>query len=651
MFLPIINYNFVNSGKFTEMKKFLLLKAAAIFAVSIFLSPEAAGITESWIESNYTKREVMISMRDGVKLYTAIYEPVRQSPADPDGMDEERPIIMLRTPYSCSPYGEGFTKSLRQDMRFFAENRYIIVFQNVRGRYMSEGKYENIRPFNPHKTGRQTDEASDTYDTVEWLLENTCTNGNVGVTGVSYPGFYAIMAALSGHPAIKAVSPQAPVFDWYMGDDAHHNGVLMLLDTYSFGGSMYRDQDNPSVKSRGNAGKIRGDAYSFFLEKATMENITATFKDSLVFWHQIMEHPDYDAFWKERTPGRHLRDIMPAVLVVGGTFDTDDCYGALQTYGTIRSQSPDTPLHLVYGPWYHGGWHNTSYTHLGHVWFGEGLSEYFMKNIEYPFFRHYLEGKGDAPAPVTVFPSGGQSKREYRSWPPEHVSCTRLYLRQGDSLSFMRPDETESFSSYVSDPQKPVPHIGFPIGKRTREYMVEDQRFASARPDVLTFVTPPLEDTLKLEGPVSADIFFRTTGSDADIVVKLVDVYPADFEYDDEVSEKMNVDGYQMGGYQMLVRGDIFRARYRESYENPVPLKPDETVRIEFDMDDVAHWFLPGHRVMVQIQSTWFPIADRNPQKFVRNIYKAAEDDFRAEEMTVWHQKDRPSCIMLPVVE
>ena len=617
------------------MKKFLLI---SFILLPIAIS--AADIDREWIEDNYMKREAMIPMRDGISLYTAIFEPAGLS---------GRPIIMMRTPYSCSPYGEGFPSVLWKDMRLFSENGYIIVLQNVRGRYMSEGEYENIRPFNPCKAGGQTDEASDTYDTVEWLVRNTDNNGNVGVTGVSYPGFYATMAALSGHPAIKAVSPQAPVYDWYMGDDAHHNGVLMLLDTYSFGGSMYREHDNPAPKAPGTAARMEGDVYSFFLEAGPMSGVTETFSDSLAFWHQMMEHPDYDSFWQERCPGQYLKGDLPAVLVVGGTFDTDDCYGALNTYGSICRQSPDTDAYFVYGPWYHGGWHNTSYTHLGQVWIGEGTSAYFMENIEYPFFRYYLEGEGDRIPKVSVLPYGGDGWAFYQSWPPDGTTYREIYLRGGDSLSFSAPSADMSYSSYVSDPRKPVPHVGKPLTGRYREYMVEDQRFASARPDVLTFVSSPLEDTLKLEGPLSARIWFETTGSDADIVVKLVDVFPDDFGYGASVEERLPDPGYEMGGYQMLVRGDVFRARYREGFEKPLPVIPGEITEVAFGLDDVAHWFLPGHRIMVQIQSSWFPLIDRNPQKFVDNIYKASPEDFVPAEMKIYHQADNPSYIVLPV--
>ena len=619
------------------MKKFL-----AILLLFCTVAVYADEVDRNWVEENYTKHEVMIPMRDGISLYTAVYEPVGSGC---------RPVIMLRTPYSCSPYGTGFSSSLWKDMRLFAENRYIIVFQNVRGRYMSEGEYENIRPFNPDKTGVVTDEASDTYDTVEWILDNTSNNGNVGVTGVSYPGFYAAMAALSGHPAVKAVSPQAPVYDWYMGDDAHHNGVLMLLDTYSFGGSMYREHDNPAPKAPKSAARIKGDVYSFFLNAGTMEGITATFSDSLAFWHSMMEHPDYDSFWQERCPGRHFRGNLPAVLVVGGTFDTDDCYGALNTYGSIARQALGTSLHFVYGPWYHGGWHNLSYDHLGQVWLGDGLSEYFMENIEYPFFRYYLENKGEAPPKVSVRPYGSGKWAFYDVWPSARTEYRKAYLREGDSLSFSAPEERVSASSYVSDPKHPVPHVGFPVGGRYREYMVEDQRFASSRPDVLAFTSAPVADTLKLEGPVTASIWFETTGSDADIVVKLIDVYPDDFRYSKDVASRLPRPDYQMGGYQMLVRGDIFRLRYREGYGEPVPARPGKPVKVEFTLDDVAHWLLPGHRLMIQIQSSWFPLADLNPQTFVDNIYHAAPDDYVPATMTVYHQKNRASYVLLPVME
>lgn len=600
----------------------------------------ADGADRHYVESNYRKKEAMVPMRDGTRLYTAVYEPADDSVA--------RPVLMVRTPYSCSPYGEGISSSLYGEMRYFAEAGYVIVFQNVRGRYMSEGDYVNVRPFIENKTGTQTDEASDTYDTVEWILENTSNNGSVGVYGVSYPGFYATMAALSGHPAIKAVSPQAPVLDWYMGDDAHHNGVFMLLDTYSFGGSFYRDYDNPCSKLPPVPKRIKGDSYSYFLDLYTMDRITASLGDSLYFWNMIMEHPDYDDFWKEMNPGKHLRDIAPAVMVVGGTFDTDDCYGALNTYKIIKDQSPDTDLYFVYGPWYHGGWHDSSYSHLGDIWFGEGISEYFMKNIEYPFFRYYLEGKGECPPAVSVFPSGGDGKwRCYPEWPATDTGFSEMYLSSGGFLSEERPSDAVSWSSYLSDPRSPVPYTDSLVAGRFKQHMTGDQRFASSRKDVLSFTGSPLADTLKVEGPLKVKIYFSSEGEDADIVVKLIDVYP-----DSRACAGNVISGQgrrRMEGYQMLVRGDVFRARYRKGFENPTPLVPGAVDSIEFVMNDVAHWFLPGHRVMVQVQSSCFPLYDINPQSYISNIYRSEDNDFVRSEIKIYHQNDYPSGICIPV--
>lgn len=629
-----------------------MLNCRCIIPVLVFLFSFpcfSQEITSEWISENYTKREVMIPMRDGISLYTAVYEPVHHDVDEATSHLQGSPVIIIRTPYSCSPYGDGYASALHGYLRNFTRNRYIVVFQNVRGKYMSEGVYENVRPFNPRKKGVETDEASDTYDTVEWLVNNTVNNGRVGVTGVSYPGFYATMGALSGHPAVKAVSPQAPVLDWYMGDDAHHNGVRMLLDTYSFGGSFYRKHSNPALKAPGSAARIKGDTYGFFLSCGTMSDITETFSDTLHFWNQMNMHPDYDSFWQDRNPGKYLKDIGPAVLVVGGQFDTDDCYGALNTYRLIREQSPSTPLYFVYGPWYHGGWHDASYSHLGQVWIGEGSAEYFMDNIEYPFFRYYLEGKGLPPAPVSVLPSGSGRWKTSRTWPADNVSYRRLYLRDGGRLMYESPEEKNSFSAYRSDPERPVPYSAVPHKGRYKEYMAEDQRFASTRQDVLTYMSEPLEDTLKLEGPLHVSIAFSTDATDADLVVKLIDVFPLDFTYPKDIRASLPDPGYMMGGYQMLVRGDVFRARYRESFSRPSPVVPGEVMDLEFDMDDISHWFMPGHCLMVQIQSSWFPLADRNPQKYLENVYEADEDDYTAAEITVYHQKGDSSFIVLPV--
>ena len=622
------------------------------FLLTSFVNLSAFGIDDKWLADNYSKREVMIPMRDGISLFTAIYEPLENKSRS--GIeDSAAPLIMMRTPYSVGPYGQlGFSSNLRKKFRPYLERGYVVVLQNVRGRFLSEGVYENIRPFMPDKELSQTDEASDTYDTVEWLLHNVYFNGSVGVTGVSYPGFYATLAALSGHPAVKAVSPQAPILDWYMGDDAHHNGVLMLADTYSFGGGFYRYQKNPATVAPPTAAQSEGDLYSFFMHNRTFKEVTETFSDTLSFWNEIRRHPDYDDFWKARTPAPHLKDIKPAVLVVGGSFDTDDCYGAINTFKLIKEQSPATDLHFIYGPWYHGGWHNVRYTNLGQVWFGEGFSEYYISNLEYPFFSYYLEGKGEKPEPVYVMPSGVQDAgwETYDTWPPKASGTLSLYFSDNGVLSYSLPDNKKSFSEYISDPARPVPYYWKAQKSRNRDYMCADQRFASSRPDVLTFSTEVLEDTLKVEGPVTVRIYCETTGSDMDIVVKLIDVYPDDFAYPSEIAEKLPDPDYMMGGYQMLVRGDVFRARYRKGFERPVPMRPGKAELICFDMPDVAHWFLPGHKVMVQIQSSWFPLIDMNPQRFIANIYDSEESDYTKTAIRAYHQRNMPSCIELHVV-
>ena len=500
----------------------------------------------------------MIPMRDGIKLYTSIYEPDDA---------QERPVLIVRTPYSCAPYGDGWKGDLTEYMQEFLENRYVIAFQDVRGRYMSEGQYENVRPYDPYKSGNETDEASDTYDTIEWLISNTDNNGSVGVTGMSYPGFYATMAALSGHPALKAVSPQAPILDWFKGDDVHHNGALMLMDIYSFAPYMFKKHDNPVEEDHGLPSPIGENAYDWFLQKKTLSDLTAALPDTLAFWNEILQHPHYDGYWKERSLEQHLHDIKPAILVVGGTFDTDDCYGALNTYKLIKYNSPETDLHLVYGPWTHGGWHESDYEELGAIEFTKGLSADFMTDIEYPFFRYYLEGKGKRPEPVYIAASGSDKWQTMDVWPNEDLNYISMYLNDDKSLSREEETAENCVSSYVSDPSAPVPFMK-DASRRDKSYMVADQTFASERADVITFTGAPQEEVLKLQGPVKVDLNMSISTDDADVVVKLIDVYP--------------------DGYQMLIRGEVFPVRYRESLEEPKPAIPGEVMNVQFTMNDVA---------------------------------------------------------------
>lgn len=579
-----------------------------------------AVIDQQWLEDNYTKQEIMIPMRDSVRLYTSVYQPL--------GADD-RPLLIIRTPYSCAPYGDAFKGDLTEYMQEFLKNRYIIVFQDVRGRYMSEGDFTNIRPYNSDKSGNETDESSDTYDTIEWLIANTKNNGSVGVTGMSYPGFYATMAALSGHPALKAVSPQAPILDWYKGDDVHHNGALMLMDIYAFAPYMFKKHDNPVEEDHGLPSPIGENAYDWFLDTLTPTDLTKALPDTLAFWNEVLQHPHYDEYWKICSVEPHLSNIQPAILVVGGSYDTDDCYGALNTYKLIKSNSPHTDLHFVYGPWTHGGWHYADYDGLGEVKFAQGLSRYFMRNIEYPFFRYYLEGKGKKPEAVYVNSSGSDSWQIMDAWPSSDMDLTPVYLSSDLSLSYEESTSEDSFTTYVSDPSVPVPYIK-DASFKDNSYMVADQRFASERQDVITFTGDVQEQILKLQGPVKVDLNMSITTDDADVIVKLIDVYP--------------------DGYQMLIRADVFPVRYRDGFENPTPAVPDQVMNIQFTMNDVAHWVHPGHRLMVQIQSSWFPLVNMNPQTYMDNIYEAKPEDYQKSQIMIYHQKNLQSCIHLPVI-
>lgn len=599
------------------------MSRASIFSIilsfTLFISCNDVQITEEWLEDNYVKTEVLIPMRDSISLYTVIYSPVDA---------HERPILMTRTPYSCAPYGDGWHHELTGQMKEFVSNEYIIVYQDVRGRYMSEGEFVNVRPYIPNKEAKETDEASDTYDTIEWLLSNTDNNGSVGVTGMSYPGFYATMASLSGHPALKAVSPQAPILDWFKGDDAHHNGALMLMDLYSFAPYMFKKHNNPINEDEGLPSPIGENAYQWFLQHLTPENLTAELPEELAFWNEVLQHPNYDWYWQERSLEPHLKAIDPAILVVGGSFDTDDCYGALNTYKLIRDNSPQTDLHFVYGPWCHGCWHSADYKGLGDAHFPEGLGKTFMEEIEYPFFRYYLEGKGKRPEPVYVFSSCGSQWETMQTWASADQEYTPIYLAEGSKLSLDAPECLESYSAYVSDPSNPVPFIADPV-KRDRTYMTADQSFASLRSDVITFTSDSTVSPVLIQGPIKVQLKMSVSTTDADVVVKLIDVHP--------------------DGYQMLLRGEVFPVRYRESFEHPLPAVPGQIMDIEYTMNDIAHRLNPGHKLMVQIQSSWFPLVNLNPQTYMDNIYEAESKDYMSSEVRIYHQADSPSRILLGI--
>jgi len=606
-----------------------------------------------WISKNYQKIERMIPMRDGVKLFTAIYVPKDSS--------SKHPILFTRTPYSCAPYGErNFRKFWESYHAMYCREKYIMVYQDVRGRFMSEGDFVDVRPFDPNKKNKtEIDEASDTYDAIDWLIKNVkSNNGNVGVFGISYPGFYSTMAALSGHPALKAVSPQAPVTDWFMGDDFHHNGAFMLVDAFEFYKGFGVPRLTPTQTYNKGYERKQEDAYKFYLDAGPLQNFTHLFMaDSIGFWNDLMAHPNYDAWWKARNPRPYMKDIKPAMLVVGGVYDAEDCFGAWNLYKAIEKENPSIYNKIVMGPWFHGSWGGRSDgSNLGKVKFGSKTSEWYQKTIEFPFFQYYLKGIGNTNdiKEANVFFSGENNWKQLDQWPPKDVENKPLYLQPNHGLSFWhprplayreKPDSAFSYSEYVSDPANPVPHEGDTVKKRTREFMTADQRFAAKRNDVLTFTSDSLTENVSLGGPLVADLMVSISGTDADFIVKLIDVFP-----DNISSTELYKNDSSMNGYQMMVRGEVLRGRFRNSFEKPEPFVANKITKVKFTMPDVAHTFLKGHKIMVQIQSTWFPLVDRNPQTFV-DIYHANPEDFEKESIRIFHTEGLASKLILPVVK
>jgi putative CocE/NonD family hydrolase len=637
------------------MRKLLLFLfyCGIIFTTQAQLSVQSAQ-DSAWFRDNYTKKEIMVPMRDGIKLFTSLYIPKDNT--------EKHPFLMTRTPYSCAPYGE---QNYRPNFwishfRHYAREGYIFVTQDVRGRWMSEGEFVDVRPFNPDKkTSQDIDEASDTYDAIDWLVKNIPgNNGSVGVMGISYPGFYSTMAALSGHPALKAVSPQAPVTDWFMGDDFHHNGALFIMDGFSFytGGFGFPRPKPTTVGPRSSLQITRNDNYDTYLRIGALKNFMKLTGDSLKFWKDLYAHPNLDDWWKARNPRNFVSNLKPAMLTVGGLFDAEDCFGAWNLYKAIEEKSGTGIFNkIVMGPWYHGQWSSLDGTKLGNVQFGSNTSHWYQNTIELPFFNYFLKGKGDISklAEATIFFSGANEWKQYPQWPPANKADQAMYLQPDGKLGWDKPTGKTSFSEYVSDPAKPVPYTEDVHFSRTRDYMTDDQRFASRRTDVLTFKTDILTDDVTLGGPVVADLLTSITGTDADFIVKLIDVFPDDFQYPGAAANRGGRDAsavVPMGGYQMLVRGEVMRGRFRNSFEKPEAFKPNKVERVKYELPSVAHTFQKGHRIMIQIQSSWFPLVDRNPQKFV-NIYEAEDSDFQKATIRIFHDAANSSSIILPVLK
>jgi len=615
------------------------------------LLPLLAGAQKAdsvWFATHYTKQEVTIKMRDGVKLFTSIYSPKDRS--------EKHPILMERTPYSCQPYGKDYLQLWKSYLVKYCREGYILVFQDVRGRWMSEGEFMDVRPFNPDKkTNKDIDESTDAYDTIDWMVKNIeNNNGNVGVIGTSYPGFYANMASLSRHPALKAVSPQAPVTDWFVGDDFHHNGVFFQMDAFDFyvGGGFGQPHPKPTMVAAPKFDYPTHDNYEFYLRTGALPNLTKLAGDSIKFWTELMSHPNRDAWWMARNARVGVKDVKPAMMVVGGEFDAEDCFGAWNLYQAINKQSPATNSRLVMGPWYHGQWGNHDGTHHGNIQFGSNTSAWYQDNVEVPFFNYYLKGKGSADSitKATIYFTGENKWHRLPQWPPADRTETPVYLEPQGKLSFSSlGNDKNSSDSYVSDPAKPVPYDEGVQFNRTRKYMSNDQRFASRRTDVLSYQTEILDSDVTLGGPVVADLLVSLSNTDADFVVKLIDVFPDNGSYNDIdiYAEKDQTGPYPMGGYQMLVRAEIMRGKFRDSYSNPSPFVPNKPTEVKYTLPDVAHTFKKGHRIMIQVQSSWFPLADRNPQQFM-DIYHAKDSDFVKETINVYHGQSK---IILPVLK
>ncbi|MBQ7856166.1 MAG: CocE/NonD family hydrolase [Alistipes sp.] len=585
--------------------------AAVLCAVAVAVSQSAY--------VRYQKREYRIPMRDGVHLHTVVYAP---------RYAEDAPILICRTPYSCEPYGDEFPRFLEHGYyRHYTRAGYILVFQDVRGRFMSEGEFENVRP----ATGPISEE-SDSYDTVEWLLQNIKGhNGRVGFVGCSYPGFYAMCGGLCSHPAVKAVSPQAPITDWFMGDDVHHNGVMMIRDSYAFMPMMSHTNHTPTTEwLPTHSPADLGNLYQFFAG-ATRDSLRRMMHPS-TFWDDMSAHPDYDEWWQERDLRRRCNDIRPAVLVVGGTFDAEDCFGAWNLYKAIRRQSPQTRCHLVIGPWAHGAWKNYNGARLGDFDFGRKAScRYFVRNFERPFFDRHLRGDEGAHdiAPVSVFISGSNRWIEGNEWPLDNATTRRFYLAEQGQLSEAPSPLRDSYSEYVSDPSHPVPYSA-PEVERSPSYMIADQRFTTEREDVLTFLTEPLTEDITLAGEAKVSLTAEISTTDADFAVRLIDRFPAE--------------DAEMPDYRMLVRADIMRGRYRHSFSEPKAMLPDSPTLISFTMPDIAHTFRRGHRIMVCVQSSWAPIAERSPQQFI-NLWSAKPEEFIPCRVRIHHSADHQSSI------
>lgn len=613
----------------------LLLTGSAVNAADKVTKPD---LRADYIRANYTKFEYKIPMRDGVRLFTSVYVPNDETTS--------YPFIMQRTPYRVAPYGASKYKKKLGASESFEKDGFMFVFQDVRGKFMSEGEFVNMRPQDAYQRGDDaTDDATDTWDTIEWLVNNIPNNnGKVGMMGTSYPGYYTSVASINAHPALKAISPQAPIADWFF-DDFHRNGAFVTPMAFIFFDRFDKQREGTFTYWPDAMKSVTPDGYQFFKELGPLSNVNKNyFHGERPFWNELTEHPNYDEYWQARDVLQHLGDTKPATLVVGGWYDTEDLYGPLYTYQTMSDKNKKDHIKLVMGPWYHGQWNNPKGgKELGEAKFGFDTSKWYQDEVQLPFFKQHLKDADDANiATATMFETGSNRWRKFDVWPPKQATQQTLYLNQGESFSEKLVDS--GASEYISDPSKPVPHSAKVSRGWDKPYMVEDQRFAARRPDVLVFETEVLEDDLTIAGAIDLDLWFSTSQTAADIVVKLVDVFPGK----DDNSNKVDK---QTGNRHELVRWGVIRGRFRDSMSEPKPFEANTPDQVEFELYDVLHTFKRGHKMQIQIQSSMFPFLDINPQKYVENIFDAKEEDFVKAFHKIYHSKEHPSAVRFTTID
>ena len=622
----------------------LFFVASGLFAQAP--APSGADTAAKQLEytkAHYTKYDYRIPMRDGIRLFTSVYVPKDTS--------QKYPILIQRTPYSVAPYGVDNYRTFLGPSDAFTKEGFIVVYQDVRGRYQSEGTFVDVPVHKTHFSGpSDADESTDTYDTVDWLIKNIPNNnGRAGMWGISYPGFYAAYGLIGSHSALKAVSPQAPMGDVGNGDDAYHNGAFYLAANFGFYTGFKPRGPDPERPPRTVPFDFgTSDQYDFYLRLGPLANANEKyFKNGNEYWTDLLTHDTYDEYWQSRAQSPHVKGTTPAVMFVGGWFDAEDLSGPLKLFRAAQSTGPKAPVTLVMGSWSHGGWSRGDDDKLGNLSFNSKTGEFYRDHIELPFFLSNLKSKGEGlgtPAPAAwVFETGTNQWERFGAWPPKNSTETSLYLDAAGVLSWQTP-KAEGFDEYISDPNKPVPVLGEVGAGMPGDYMTYDQRFASQRPDVLTWTTPVLDHDVTIAGPVTPSLQVSTTGTDSDFVVKLIDVYP-----DDYPDPTPNPKGIHMGGYQQMLRGEPFRGKFRNSMSKPEPFTPGQPAKIEYVMPDVCHTFRTGHRIMAQIQSSWFPLTDRNPQKFM-DIPNAKASDFVKATERIYRGGDRASRISVRVV-